>query len=156
AMIGTVGGGCLEAEVLEAALDSMRDERSRMLDFRVIGPDGLVRCKRASQGHKVPRDLFGTLPHGKHKHLDVMLSEICPRGTFDRPGLYAAIPTLHAEADGEQYGLSAVTGRVTVRDPGQVGGTHTVGDDATLIRITRGRKRCYKNPPRAVPQRMLR
>ncbi len=30
---GTVGGGCLEAEVLEAALDSMRDERSRMLEF---------------------------------------------------------------------------------------------------------------------------
>lgn len=30
---GTVGGGCLEAEVLEAALESMRDERSRMLEF---------------------------------------------------------------------------------------------------------------------------
>lgn len=32
-MLGTVGGGCLEAEVLEAALDSMQDERPRMLDF---------------------------------------------------------------------------------------------------------------------------
>lgn len=32
-MLGTVGGGCLEAEVLEAALDSMRDERPRMLEF---------------------------------------------------------------------------------------------------------------------------
>jgi xanthine dehydrogenase accessory factor len=30
---GTVGGGCLEAEVHEAAMDSMRDERSRMLEF---------------------------------------------------------------------------------------------------------------------------
>ena len=30
---GTVGGGCLEAEVHEAALESMRDERSRMLEF---------------------------------------------------------------------------------------------------------------------------
>jgi xanthine dehydrogenase accessory factor len=30
---GTVGGGCLEAEVLEAALASLRDERSRMLEF---------------------------------------------------------------------------------------------------------------------------
>lgn len=30
---GTVGGGCLEAEVLEAALASMRDERSRTLSF---------------------------------------------------------------------------------------------------------------------------
>ncbi|MEO0653085.1 MAG: XdhC/CoxI family protein [Planctomycetota bacterium] len=32
-MLGTVGGGCLEAEVLEAAVDSMQDERPRMLDF---------------------------------------------------------------------------------------------------------------------------
>lgn len=31
--LGTVGGGCLEAEVLEAALDSMRDERPRLLAF---------------------------------------------------------------------------------------------------------------------------
>jgi xanthine dehydrogenase accessory factor len=31
--VGTVGGGCLEAEVLEAALASMRDERSRTLQF---------------------------------------------------------------------------------------------------------------------------
>lgn len=31
--VGTVGGGCLEAEVLEAALASMRDERSRTLSF---------------------------------------------------------------------------------------------------------------------------
>ena len=30
---GSVGGGCLEAEVLEAALASLRDERSRVLSF---------------------------------------------------------------------------------------------------------------------------
>ena len=30
---GTVGGGCLEAEVHEAALASLRDERPRMLEF---------------------------------------------------------------------------------------------------------------------------
>ena len=31
--VGTVGGGCLEAEVLEAALESMADERPRTLAF---------------------------------------------------------------------------------------------------------------------------
>lgn len=31
--VGTVGGGCLEAEVFEAALESMRDERPRTLAF---------------------------------------------------------------------------------------------------------------------------
>lgn len=30
---GTVGGGCLEADVLEAALAAMKDERPRMLSF---------------------------------------------------------------------------------------------------------------------------
>lgn len=30
---GTVGGGCLEAEVLEAALDSIKDEQTRTLKF---------------------------------------------------------------------------------------------------------------------------
>lgn len=32
-ILGTVGGGCLEAEVLEAALAAMRDERPRTLSF---------------------------------------------------------------------------------------------------------------------------
>lgn len=31
--VGTVGGGCLEAEVLEAALAAMRDEKPRLLAF---------------------------------------------------------------------------------------------------------------------------
>lgn len=31
--VGTVGGGCLEAEVLEAALSAMRDEQPRLLGF---------------------------------------------------------------------------------------------------------------------------
>ncbi len=31
--LGSVGGGCLEAEVLEAALQAMREERSRTLSF---------------------------------------------------------------------------------------------------------------------------
>lgn len=32
-ILGTVGGGCLEAEVLEAALEAMSDERPRTLSF---------------------------------------------------------------------------------------------------------------------------
>ena len=33
--VGTVGGGCLEAEVFEAAKEVMRDERTRTLTFRL-------------------------------------------------------------------------------------------------------------------------
>ena len=36
---GTVGGGCLEAEVLEAALESMQDERPRSLSFSLNAKD---------------------------------------------------------------------------------------------------------------------
>lgn len=129
--------------------------RSRMLSFHVLGPNGVVRCQRPSVDHAVPRDLFRTLHHGKHVHMDVLLAEVCPPGTFDRPGLYFAIPELHADADGRQYGLSAITGLVTTRDPGDPGGTHQVEDDATLIRVTRGRRSFYRARPRQLPTRVL-
>ncbi|MCA9622565.1 MAG: hypothetical protein KC731_26270, partial [Myxococcales bacterium] len=61
--------------------------RSRMLSFRVEGPDGAVECRRPSVDHAVPRDLFHKLQQGKHIHMDVLLAEVCPPGTFDRPGL---------------------------------------------------------------------
>jgi hypothetical protein len=129
--------------------------RSRMLSFRVIGPDGLVRCRRPSEQHAVPRDLFRQLHHDKHVHMNVLLAEVCPQGTFDRPGLYFAIPRLYADADGRQYGLSAMTGVVTTRDPGDPSGTHAVDDDATLIRVTHGRRPFYRGAPRQLPTRLL-
>ncbi len=130
--------------------------RARMLSFNVLTPTGeMVRCERQSMNHHVPRDLFATLHHGKHKHMYVRLAEICPARTFARPGLYAVVPTLHADADGAEYGLSALTGRITVRDPGDVGGTHVITDDMTLVRITRGRQPAYMGPPRSMPTRLI-
>jgi hypothetical protein len=129
--------------------------RSRMLSFVVHGPDGLVKCRRKTSHHEVPRDLFRTLQHGKHVHMSVLLGELCPPRTFDRPGLYVAAPILHADANGAEYGLSAITGTVTSREPGKVGGTHKVTDDMTLIRIRHGRKRYHKEPPIQIPTRIL-
>ena len=129
--------------------------RPRMLDFVVRGPDGVVRCRRTSQRHLVPRDLFRTLHHGKHVHMDVLLAEVCPQGTFDRPGLYRAMPILHADANGQQYGLQALTGVVSVSDPGDPGGTHDKDDDVTLIRVRDGRKPFYRDEPATMPTRVL-
>jgi hypothetical protein len=129
--------------------------RSRMLSFRVEGPNGTVKCTRTSSGHQVPRDLFKTLHHGKHVHMRVLLGEVCPPGTFDRPGLYIATPTLHADANGKQYGLIAKTGRITTVDPGKPGGTHVKADDATLIRLRSGRRGYYKQRPTQIPTRVL-
>ncbi|MEM1031684.1 MAG: hypothetical protein AAGN82_15140 [Myxococcota bacterium] len=130
--------------------------RSRMLSFRVLTPSGrIVTCDRQSMGHHVPRDLFGVLQPGKHKHLNVRLAEVCPPRVFSRPGLYGIVPTLHADADGAEYGLSALTGVVTVRDEGAVGGTHVATDDMTLVRVTRGRRPAYRSPPRSLPTRII-
>lgn len=129
--------------------------RSRMLSFVVHGPDGLVKCRRKTERHEVPRDLFGTLHHGKHKHMSVLLAELCPPHAFDRPGLYVAAPILHADANGAEYGLSAVTGEVTSREPGKVGGTHRVTDDMTLVRVRFGRKPYHKEAPVQIPTRVL-
>ena len=130
--------------------------RARMLSFHVLTPAGdMVRCERQSMNHHVPRDLFATLHHGKHRHMSVLLAEVCPPRTFDRPGLYVAAPILHADANGKEYGFNAVTGVVTSREPGKVGGTHQVTDDMTLIRVRFGRKAYHKAPPVQIPTRVL-
>ena len=131
--------------------------RSRMLSFRVEGPDGVFKCRRLSRRHHVPRDLYRSLQHGKHVHMNVMLSEVCPPGAFDRAGLYIATPRLHADADGGEYGLIALTGVVTTRDPGKPSGKHIKADDATLIRMKRSHngRRFYRRPPAQLPTRVL-
>jgi hypothetical protein len=129
--------------------------RARQLSFTVEGPDGPVQCAQPSDAHHVPRDHFALLHHGKHRHMQVLLAEVCPAGTFDRPGLYVVTPILRADADGAEYGLQGATGVVSVRDPGRVGGTHEPTDDWTLVRVRNGRRAFYTQTPRAVPTRAL-
>jgi len=85
-----------------------------------------------------------------------MLAEVCPPGTFYRPGLYVATPTLHADASGREYGLNAVTGKASTRNAAALqGDAKTPPAAATLIRLTRGRQPFYRRPPRAIPTRVL-
>jgi hypothetical protein len=125
--------------------------RARQLSFILHGVDGETYCPRVSQDHHVPRDMFEELQGGRHRHIGVSLAEPCGGNAFLRPGLYAVVPTLHADNNGAEYGLSALTGTVTTRDPGAVGGTHLVDDDATLVRVRSGPQPFYLSPPRAVP-----
>ncbi len=130
--------------------------RDRMLSFSVRGPNGRVRCAPQSQGHAVPRDLFRLMHHGTSVRMGVMLAEVCPPGTFDRPGLYVARPVLHADASGRQYGLNAVTGKATTRNAAALQGKKdTPPAAATMIRVKRGRQRFYQRPPTAIPTRVL-
>jgi hypothetical protein len=125
--------------------------RARQLEFFIEGPDGIVHCPRRTLDHRVPRDLFRSLDSGQHIHMHLMLAEMCPAEAFQRPGLYLATPILHADATGQEYGLKAMTGVVTTRDPGDVGGTHRDDDDATLVRVRFGRLRFHRKPPRQRP-----
>jgi len=124
--------------------------RDRMLSFEIEGPDGHVHCAQQSTGHKVPRDLFHLMHHGTSVQLGVMLAEICPKQTFQRPGLYLATPALHASAEGREYGLSAATGVATSAGAAKVR-TKRNGAPATLVRVRRGTRPFYKPPPPPAP-----
>ncbi len=126
--------------------------RARQLSFMVYGNDSeAAYCPRVSQDHEIPRDMYEQLPSGKHRHIAVNLAEPCAGAALQRPGLYAVVPTLHADPQTQSYGLPILSGTVTTRDPGKVGGTHHVGDDATLVRVRTGPQPFYPAPPRAVP-----
>jgi hypothetical protein len=125
--------------------------RARQLAFDVHGSDGRSYCGRVSADHHVPRDMFQLLHAGKHFHVPVLLGEICPAQLFQRPGLYAVVPTLHADDNGSEYGIVALTGQVSTREPGEVGGTHVIDDDATLVRVRTGPRPFYLDVPRAIP-----
>jgi hypothetical protein len=125
--------------------------RARQLSFMVHGTDGEAYCPRVSQDHHVPRDMFEQLQPGKHRHVGVSLAEPCAGRAFLRPGLYAVVPTLHADDNGAEYGIAALTGTVSTRDPGAVGGTHVIEDDATLVRVRSGPQPFYATSPRAIP-----
>ena len=57
--LGTVGGGCLEAEVYDAALAAIGDEQPRSLQFRLTeqeSPDSGLMCGGEVTIHRVSQD----------------------------------------------------------------------------------------------------
>ena len=113
--------------------------RSRMLSFRVQAPDGKqTECGGAPPTHAVPRDRFSTLKPGATRTFTVLLSELCERDTFQRPGLYRVTSTLDANESGEGAGVVAYTASVSAPEP-------------TRIRLKSGTVSFYADPPKAVP-----
>jgi hypothetical protein len=112
--------------------------RPRMLAFQIEGPGGSSRCEPAAGSQSIPRDLFTSIKPSGSVSMTVILAEACPRGVFDRPGLYRLTPTLHATASGAELGLNAYTAVVTAKKP-------------TYVRLLSGPEPFYTTPPRAVP-----
>lgn len=81
--------------------------RGRMLHFAVeeLGPDNrTVRqtdCVHQNNAHGIATEMVSEVAPGKEIKIALMISEICPRGTFTKPGLYRITPTLDTSQMGE-------------------------------------------------------
>lgn len=124
--------------------------RSRMLRFRVEGPltadnqtTATTECLLDERSHAVPVEMVRSLRPGQSQTFPFLLAEVCPRGTFDRPGLYRVTPLLASTIEGEAVeDRDAFTGRVRALQP-------------ALARIGSSRLPFYDRAPAAVPTAKL-
>ena len=108
--------------------------RSDQLFFDVEGPTGLFRCGPEDAARAVPRDFFTTLAPEATRSFSVRLLEVCPRGTFARPGLYrirAGIAVHDGKADPRWGVYEGVA----------------VAEEPTLVRVRGGDGSFYVTPP---------
>lgn len=112
--------------------------RARMIEFRVTDPGGEVTvCNEDTAPRGMPRDAFRSYKPDESTSFTVLLSEVCPRTTFFRPGLYRIQPVLHATESGESIGLKAYTADVEAPRP-------------TVVRVQTGPEPFYARPPQSV------
>ena len=122
-----------------------------MLRFRVEGPlaadnrtTATAECLLDERSHAVPVEMVRNLRPGDRQDFPFLLAEVCPRGTFDRPGLYRVTPLLEATIEGEAVqDRQAFQGRVRALQP-------------ALARVGSSRLPFYDAPPRAVATTSLR
>ena len=111
---------------------------TRMIGFRIDGPDGVLRCGSMPPTHGIPRELYRTLKPGASSTMTFLLNEGCTRDALRRPGLYRVQATLNANESGSEIGLSAYTGKARTKEP-------------ALVRVLAGPDPFYAVAPRAVP-----
>ena len=88
------------------------------LELRVQRPDGsMAACGPGSSYRAAVRDFFLTIQPGKSVSVSSLLSERCPSGTFERPGLYQLHTTLRARDNGSAFHLQAITGDFAAPTP---------------------------------------
>jgi hypothetical protein len=89
--------------------------RRELVSFAVHGPDGIHGCDPQPDNRAPDRQAYLTLGAGQTLSATSLLTELCPKYTFGRPGLYLISARLDAERDGSEFGLSAFTGRLESR-----------------------------------------
>ena len=105
------------------------------LQIRVRRPNGsAVVCEPGPRHRAAVRDFFRTIKPGKSATVRVLLTEHCPRNTFERPGLYELSSTLRVRDDGSHFRLQALTGDFPA-------------PRSTLLRVRDARKPYHRRPP---------
>ncbi|HVK69897.1 MAG TPA: hypothetical protein VM694_35805, partial [Polyangium sp.] len=108
--------------------------RPWMFSFRVDGPYGHTKSCIGDPPRGLPPDAFRTLKPGASTSFTLLLHEVCPRGTFPRPGLYRVTTTLNA---GETtQAAEAYTAEVSTQSP-------------TLLRLASAPEPFFAAPPKA-------
>ncbi len=94
--------------------------RREFVTFEIIGPAGVVVCDPTPDVRAPDREAFVTLAPGATRTFSSQLAELCPRDTFDMPGLYLVNGTYDAIEPGTTWNLAAYTGRVTTSRPANI------------------------------------
>jgi hypothetical protein len=118
--------------------------RTRMMTIRVEElradnrPRAVTLCTGQHAAHGVASELVGTLGAGRESRLAILVAEVCPKGTFHRPGLYR----LRAELD------TAVSGESLKSDPWLEG---ALARQSALVRVASARDAFHAGEPSAGP-----
>jgi hypothetical protein len=100
---------------VKAKQKSMLYFRRELVSFTVHGPDGIHECDPQPDDRAPDRQAYTTLGAGQSVSATSLLTELCPKYTFGRPGLYLVSARLDAVRDGAEFGLAAFTGRLESR-----------------------------------------
>lgn len=92
--------------------------RPQTLMFKVTGPGGSVTCGSRAEVEAPIRELFVRLGPKGRAQLPVLLTSVCPSGTFDDPGVYRVLPRLDTTgASGRPLGMKTWDGETEAKEP---------------------------------------
>jgi hypothetical protein len=95
--------------------------RASTLAFTVNGPAGSVACGSPRAIAEPFRELFTTIGVKGKSSATLLVTALCPAGTFDEPGIYRVLPRLDTRGtSGRNVGLKTWDGEVIAKTPALV------------------------------------
>lgn len=121
--------------------------RGRMLHFHVeeLAADNRplreVDCVHQASAHGIATEMVSEVQPGREMRIPLVISEICPRGTFTRPGMYRITPRLDTAQMGESLKKDAWLGQTFARQ-------------SALVRLASGPQPFHYASPRSGPVKL--